>query len=64
MFIITINGTQSIIQTIHQIDAQNHREIKITNGDKFSLFHINFGSIMFHISTWTQTSQAEIKTKG
>ena len=64
MFIITINGTDKIIQTIHHNDAQNHKEINITNGDRFNLFHINFGSTMFHIKTCTQINHVEINING
>ncbi|MDR1987988.1 MAG: hypothetical protein LBQ24_04510 [Candidatus Peribacteria bacterium] len=52
MFIITIIGTDKSIQIIHQIIHQNAREIIITNGLKFNLFHINCGSIIFqHITS-------------
>jgi len=50
IFIITIIGTDKSIQITHHIDPQTHKESKITSGLKFSLFHISFGSIIFHIN--------------
>ena len=62
MFIITIKGTDKSIPTIHHNAHQNQSEIMITNGLKFNLFHINLGSTIFHIKTWTQTNQEVINT--
>jgi len=49
IFIIIIKGTDKSIPTTPQIAPQNHKAIIITKGLRFSLFHINFGSIIFHI---------------
>ncbi|MDF1682360.1 MAG: hypothetical protein P1U46_00915 [Patescibacteria group bacterium] len=50
IFIITIIGTDNNIPTTHHNAHQNQRDIIITNGLRFNLFHINFGSTIFHIN--------------
>ena len=60
MFIITIIGTDNSIHTIHHILHQKPREIIITSGLRLSLFHINFGSMIFHIVTCIQISDIMI----
>lgn len=54
IFIITIIGTDKSIHIIHQICHQNIKDKIITSGLKFNLFHINFGSTIFHIKSWSQ----------
>jgi hypothetical protein len=49
IFIITIIGTARSIPTGHHKVHQNIKDIKITSGDKLSLFPINLGSITFQI---------------
>ncbi|MBT3729013.1 hypothetical protein HOF65_02610 [bacterium] len=63
IFMITIIGTDKSIPTIPHKVPQNHNDIIITNGLRLSLFHINFGSIIFHISTCIATSQEDISAK-
>jgi len=46
------------------MDHQNHKENIITNGLKLSLFHINFGSIIFHIRNCIQISIEERRING
>jgi hypothetical protein len=55
ILVITIIGTESNIQTTPQITHHNHKDNKITKGLKLSLDHINFGSIIFQISTCMNT---------
>jgi hypothetical protein len=57
IFIITIIGADKNIQTIHQIIHQKARANIITSGLKFSLSHINLGSIIFHIIWSNPTSK-------
>lgn len=64
IFIITVIGTESSIPTTHQRLHQNHKAIMITKGLRLSLFHINFGSIMFHIRTCVQTNHEAINKTG
>lgn len=51
ILIITIIGTERSIHTGPHSVPQNISDINITNGLKFSLFHINRGSTKFQIST-------------
>ena len=64
MFIITIKGTHNNIHVIHHKLDQNHNDIIITSGLKFNLFHINFGSIIFHISISIQIKTDDKITSG
>jgi hypothetical protein len=64
IFIITIRGTDKSIQIIHHNDHQNHKDIIITKGLRFNLFHIIFGSIIVPRKICIAISPIEIKTNG
>ena len=64
ILIITMIGTDKSIQTTHHKAHQNDSDIIIASGLRLSLFHINLGSITFHISTWIHIRPAEINTNG
>jgi hypothetical protein len=54
IFIITIRGTESSIPIGHHSVPQNISEIKITNGERLSLFPMSFGSTKFQKNICTQ----------
>ena len=54
-------GTDNNIPTTHHKVHQNQSDIMITSGLRFNLFHINLGSIIFHIRTCTHI-KPEIKS--
>ncbi len=64
ILIITIIGTDRIIQTTHHKAHQNERAIIITRGDRFNLFHMKRGSIILPIRTCIQMREAVMNIKG
>jgi hypothetical protein len=63
IFIITIIGTDNNIPITHHKLHQKANDIIITKGLRFNLFHINFGSIIFHIITCIQINHNVINEK-
>lgn len=54
IFMITMIGTDNNIPTTPQREPQNTSDRIITNGERLSLFHTNFGSTKFHMRICTQ----------